>query len=70
MKEQKDLKIIKIEDIVINPENPRHNEVQMVMSEMGEEIIMKELIRDRGTANKMFDLIKSFTNLDLFLVWQ
>lgn len=59
MKEQKDLKIIKIEDIMINPENPRHNEVQMVMSDMGEEFIMKELIRDRETANKMFDLIKS-----------
>lgn len=59
MKEQKDLKIIKIEDIMINPENPRHNQVQMVMPEIGEQIIMKELIRDRATANKMFDLIKS-----------
>lgn len=59
MKEQKDLKIIKIDDIMINPENPRHNEVQLTISEMGEELVMKQLIRDRETANKMFDLIKS-----------
>lgn len=59
MREQKDLQIIKIDEIMINPENPRHEEVQMVMTEMGEEFIMKQLIRDKGTANKMFDLIKS-----------
>ena len=59
MKGQRDLQIIKIENIMINPENPRHNEVQMVMSEMGEEFIMKQLIRDKETANKMFDLINS-----------
>jgi len=59
MKKQDDLQIIKIEDIMINPENPRHNEVQLTISEMGEEIIMKQLIRDRESANKMFDLIKS-----------
>ncbi len=59
MKEQKDLPIIKIEEIMINPENPRHNEVQLTIPEMGEELIMKQLIRDRETANKMFDLIKS-----------
>lgn len=59
MKEQKDLKIVKIEDIMINPENPRHNEVQLTIPEMSEELIMKQLIRDRETANKMFDLIKS-----------
>ena len=59
MKEQRDLKIIKVEDIMINPENPRHNEVQLTITEMGEELIMKQLIRDKETANKMFDLIKS-----------
>lgn len=59
MKEHKDLKIVKIEDIMINPENPRHNEVQLTIPELGEELIMKQLIRDRETANKMFDLIKS-----------
>ncbi len=59
MREQKDLQIIKIEEIMINPENPRHNEVQLTIPEMGEELIMKQLIRDRETANKMFDLIKS-----------
>ena len=59
MKEHKDLKIVKIDDIMINPENPRHNEVQITIPEMGEELIMKQLIRDKETANKMFDLIKS-----------
>lgn len=59
MKVQRDLQIIKIENIMINPENPRHNEVQMFMLEMGEEFIMKQLIRDKETANKMFDLINS-----------
>ncbi len=59
MKDQKALPIIKIEDIMINPENPRHNEVQLTIPEMGEELIMKQLIRDKETANKMFDLIKS-----------
>lgn len=39
MKGQRDLQIIKIENIMINPENPRHNEVQLVMLEMGEFII-------------------------------
>ena len=58
MKGQRDLQIIKIENIMINPENPRHNEVQLVMLEMGE-FIMKQLIRDKETANKMFDLINS-----------
>lgn len=56
---QSELQIIKTKDIMINPENPRHNAVQMVMPGMGEELIMKQLIRDRETANKMFDLIKS-----------
>jgi len=59
MKESKDLKTVKIEDIMINPENPRHNEVQITIPEFGEELIMKQLIRDKETANKMFDLIKS-----------
>ena len=59
MKEHKDLKIVKIDDIMINPKNPRHNEVQITIPEMGEELIMKQLIRDKETANKMFDLIKS-----------
>ncbi|MCI9366026.1 MAG: hypothetical protein HFJ54_05690 [Clostridia bacterium] len=59
MRGQSELQIIKTKDIMINPENPRHNAVQMVMPEMGEELIMKELIRDKETANKMFDLIKS-----------
>ena len=59
MKEQKNLPIIKIDEIMINPENPRHNEVQLTIPGMGEELIMKQLIRDRETANKMFDLIKS-----------
>lgn len=59
MKEQKDLLIISINDIMINPENPRHNEVQLTIPEMGEELVMKQLIRDKGTANKMFDLIRS-----------
>ena len=59
MREHKDLKIVKIDDIMINPENPRHNEVQITIPEMGEELIMKQLIRDKETANKMFDLIKS-----------
>ena len=59
MKEHKDLKIVKIDDIMINPENPRHNEVQITIPEMGEELIMKQLIRDKETANKMFDLIKN-----------
>lgn len=44
---------------MVNPENPRHNDVQMPIPGMGEELIMKQLIRDRETANKMFDLIKS-----------
>lgn len=34
MKEHKDLKIVKIEDIMINPENPRHNEVQLTIPEL------------------------------------
>lgn len=59
MREQKDLQIIKIEDIMINPGNPRHNDVQLSMLEFGEELIMKELIRSKETANKMFNLIKS-----------
>lgn len=59
MKEQKDLLIISINDIMINPENPRHNEVQLSIPEMGEELVMKQLIRDKETANKMFDLIRS-----------
>ena len=59
MKEQKDLLIISISDIMINPENPRHNEVQLSIPEMGEELVMKQLIRDKETANKMFDLIRS-----------
>ena len=59
MKEQKDLLIISINDIMINPENPRHNEVQLTIPEMGEELVMKQLIRDKETANKMFDLIRS-----------
>ena len=59
MKEQKDLQIIKIDEIMINPENPRHNEVQLTIPGMGEELIMKQLIRDKESANKMFDLIKS-----------
>ena len=59
MNKQKELQIIKVEDIMINPENPRHNEVQLTIPEMGEELIMKQLIRDKETANKMFDLIKS-----------
>ncbi len=59
MNSQKELQIIKVDDIMINPENPRHNEVQLTIPEMGEVLIMKQLIRDRETANKMFDLIKS-----------
>lgn len=59
MNNQKELQIIRVEDIMINPENPRHNEVQLTIPEMGEELIMKQLIRDKETANKMFDLIKS-----------
>lgn len=59
MNNQKELQIIRVEDIMINPENPRHNEVQLTIPEMGEELIMRQLIRDRETANKMFDLIKS-----------
>lgn len=59
MNSQKELQIIKIDDIMINPENPRHNEVQLTIPGMGEELIMKQLIRDKETANKMFDLIKS-----------
>lgn len=53
------MQIIKIEEIMINPENPRHSAVQMTIPSMGEEIIMEQLIKDRETANKMFDLIKS-----------
>lgn len=59
MKVQNEFQIIKIEDIMINPENPRHDAVQLTITEMGEELIMKQLIRDKETANKMFDLIKS-----------
>ncbi len=59
MKVQKEFQIIKIEDIMINPENPRHDAVQLTITEMGEELIMKQLIRDKEAANKMFDLIKS-----------
>ena len=59
MREQKGFEIIKVDDIMINPENPRHDAVQLSIVEMGEELIMKQLIRDRETANKMFDLIKS-----------
>ena len=59
MNNQGELQIIKVDDIMINPENPRHNEVQLTIPEMGEELIMKQLIRDKETANKMFDLIKS-----------
>lgn len=59
MKEQKELKTIKIEQIMINPENPRHEEVQLTITEMGEQLIMKQLIRDKEAANKMFNLIKS-----------
>lgn len=59
MNNQKELQIINIDDIMINPGNPRHNEVQLTIPEMGEVLIMKQLIRDRETANKMFDLIKS-----------
>lgn len=59
MNKQKELQIIRVEDIMINPENPRHNEVQLTIPEMGEELIMKQLIRDKETANKMFDLITS-----------
>ena len=58
MNNQKELQIIRVEDIMINPENPRHNEVQLTIPEMGEELIMRQLIRDRETANKMFDLVK------------
>ncbi len=43
MNKQKELQIIKVEDIMINPENPRHNEVQLTIPEMGEELIMKQL---------------------------
>lgn len=53
MKEQKDLQIIKIEEIMINPENPRHNEVQLTIPEMGEELIMKQLIKDSKTAQDL-----------------
>lgn len=59
MREQKGFEIIKVDDIMINPENPRHDAVQLSIVEMGEELIMKQLIRDKETANKMFDLIKS-----------
>lgn len=59
MNSQGELQIIKVDDIMINPENPRHNEVQLSIPEMGEELIMKQLVRDKETANKMFDLIKS-----------
>lgn len=59
MKEHKDLKIVKIDDIMINPENPRYNKVQITIPEMREELIVKQLIIDKETANKMFDLIKS-----------
>ncbi len=59
MSEQKGFEIIKVDDIMINPENPRHDTVQLTIPEMGEELIMKQLIRDKETANKMFDLIKS-----------
>lgn len=59
MRENNDFQIIKIEEIMINPENPRHDEVQLAIPGMGEELIMEQLIRDRETANKMFDLIKS-----------
>ena len=59
MNNQKELQIIRVEDIMINPENPRQNEVQLTIPEMGEELIMRQLIRDRETANKMFDLVKS-----------
>ena len=59
MNNQKELQIIRVEDIMINPENPRHNEVQLTIQEMGEELIMKQLIKNKETANKMFDLIKS-----------
>ena len=40
MNNQKELQIIRVEDIMINPENPRHNEVQLTIPEMGEELIM------------------------------
>ena len=56
---QKEFLIINIKDIMINPENPRHDAIQLTITEMGEELIMKQLIRDKETANKMFDLIKS-----------
>ena len=59
MSSQKELRIVNIEDIMINPENPRHEVVQLSLLEMGEEIIMKELIQDRASANKMFNLINS-----------
>lgn len=59
MNSQGELQIIKVDDIMINPENPRHNEVQLSIPEMGEELIIKQLVRDKETANKMFDLIKS-----------
>lgn len=59
MGSQKDLRIVNVENIMVNPENPRHEVVQIPLLEMGEEIIMEQLIQDRASASKMFDLIKS-----------
>lgn len=59
MSSQKELRIVNIENIMVNPENPRHEVVQLSLIDMGEDIIMEELIQDRASAKKMFDLINS-----------
>ena len=40
MSSQKELRIVNIENIMVNPENPRHEVVQLSLIDMGEDIIM------------------------------
>jgi len=57
MENYKYLKTISVSDIIINPENPRHDAI--VIAEMGEDFIMEQLVKDRKSADEMYKLIMS-----------
>ncbi|MCI8518769.1 MAG: hypothetical protein HFJ51_01175, partial [Clostridia bacterium] len=46
-------KLIYINDILVNPENPRHNPVL----DLGENFVMKQLITNKREANAMYKLM-------------
>lgn len=51
--EMKEHRLINIDNILVNPENPRHNPV----IDIGEDFVMKQLVKNKREADSMYKLI-------------